>query len=968
MNEQIKKYCFFKEIENISKLTSNEISYNLSELNVIDLKFENKFNYLLCKVKKKNNLESIILKLRHFKIIKEFNSIYNRNILFFIPITIFFKTFIITLGSDFKEIIFGNDKTFLNISSVKIFSSDDYNQENIKTIKLLKYIDKNEIYIKNNFIKSIEPINDFLCFDISKDGEYIGIGLEKGEIILIHNALINVNLENNDIFYLMKCTNDNITNIKFSKNLQNEIIIYVTTINNIFYYYKKEGKFNFKKLNIEHGCLNKCFNINEENNKLLICSPIDNSISEIVNFEKGGCWLFEGKKNFVGYFKNNLVFIQNNNKEIKIYDNDNRIYIYSNQINNNNELKNETISSIFIDKIKNNIYLIKEEKDENDNEKINKKLITLREILPEKKLEYFYLNNDYILALNYIKKNPAEFSDKDLSEINKKFGDFYYNQGDFNNSVNQYIDTINNINPINILDKFLDSSKMDYLIKYLEKINSNNLHTNNISSTNKNYYLKLLLNCYIKQKQYKKMQEFIEKISSNQEKSTIIRYTIDICKETNQIDLAINLINRTNNEVNDVKIEVYIEMKKDFNEALNLLLKEKNLLIQVNSLIKYENILLNYNKEKTLKLIYQILNHLINLKNKKEVIVGGNEDYKKNVNKLKYEDLLDSLSEYEDIYEKILDFIIFNDKDFSKEIIHRKFVILMKKYLENKEKIYSDELVNLIKNTNIQNKIDQNYILTIFKTNNFKEGIIALCEILNLHNELMAYYMESKNYDNLLKICDNYSYMNKNILVQNLNYFIDQYKINKNTLNYIEILLAKISEMNLITPILLLEISKKMEGILKFNVLKKYINIILKEQINITENCSKEKEENFNKLFYITIQNKELKKIKILKLKNICDYCEKKINYKNKEDIICYCCKHTYHRMCLITLYKDKFEGDDICPKCLNKNNQLAQRMKQSDEQIKDHNNFFIDLNQKQKKFELIIKYLGKGLFKFKNK
>jgi hypothetical protein len=210
--------------------------------------------------------------------------------------------------------------------------------------------------------------------------------------------------------------------------------------------------------------------------------------------------------------------------------------------------------------------------------------------------------------------------------------------------------------------------------------------------------------------------------------------------------------------------------------------------------------------------------------------------------------------------------------------------------------------------------------------------------------------------------------LNKNILVQNLNYFIDQYKINKNTLNYIDILLAKISEMNLITPILLLEISKKMEGILKFNVLKKYINNILKERINITENSSKEKDENFNKLYNIRVQNKELKKVKILKLKNYCDYCEKKIDYKNKEDIICYCCMHTYHRMCLITLYKDKFEGDDICPKCLNKNNQLAQRMKQSDEQIKDHNNFFIDLNQKQKKFELIIKYLGKGLFKFQNK
>ena len=38
--------------------------------------------------------------------------------------------------------------------------------------------------------------------------------------------------------------------------------------------------------------------------------------------------------------------------------------------------------------------------------------------------------------------------------------------------------------------------------------------------------------------------------------------------------------------------------------------------------------------------------------------------------------------------------------------------------------------------------------------------------------------------------------------------------------------------------------------------------------------------------------------------------------------------------------------------------------MRQSEEKANDHNNFFMELKSRQKKFELIAKYLGKGIFK----
>ena len=168
---------------------------------------------------------------------------------------------------------------------------------------------------------------------------------------------------------------------------------------------------------------------------------------------------------------------------------------------------------------------------------------------------------------------------------------------------------------------------------YLEEINKNEY---NIKEEKRNYYISLLINCYIKQKKFKKLKEFIDKAYLNKQKS-IIKNVIKICKETNQLDLAMTIVEK--GKINDIKIEVLIEMKKDYNQSLDLLIKEKNILKQFELTMKYGDLLLENNKEKTLKLCYQILNHLINIKNGKEVIVG-NQDYIDKVKQIKYDDLI----------------------------------------------------------------------------------------------------------------------------------------------------------------------------------------------------------------------------------------------------------------------------------------------------------------------------------------
>lgn len=52
------------------------------------------------------------------------------------------------------------------------------------------------------------------------------------------------------------------------------------------------------------------------------------------------------------------------------------------------------------------------------------------------------------------------------------------------------------------------------------------------------------------------------------------------------------------------------------------------------------------------------------------------------------------------------------------------------------------------------------------------------------------------------------------------------------------------------------------------------------------------------------------------------------------------------------------------CIKCRNKHNILTKKIRQTEENADDHNTFFMELKSKEKKFDLIAKYLSKGVIK----
>ncbi|BFZ62617.1 Vacuolar protein sorting-associated protein 11 [Saitoella coloradoensis] len=115
------------------------------------------------------------------------------------------------------------------------------------------------------------------------------------------------------------------------------------------------------------------------------------------------------------------------------------------------------------------------------------------------KLDILYKKNLFTLAIN-LAKTEAEGS-VNVNEIYHKYGDYLYSKGDFDGAMRQYIDSIDEAQPSQVIRKFLDAQRIHNLTHYLEELHKRG-HANADHTT-------LLLNCYAKLKDVPNLEKFI---------------------------------------------------------------------------------------------------------------------------------------------------------------------------------------------------------------------------------------------------------------------------------------------------------------------------------------------------------------------------------------------------------------------------------------------------------------------------
>ena len=975
----MKKYQFFEEsldktnqnVNNASNKTSSLTLNDISPSGINQMQAIEDILFICGKAIHKINSqilrESLILKIINNKIYDEyrmFNKLYyDFKIKYFKD-----KFYFIVLGGDLIRFVKDKKEDELMVTSIKIYEAyhfiepkydkyiddnidgENYSKSLIKKIEILKKIDENEFILGLNTndksqYANYESFQNVISLTIDSNFTHIAISSIKGDIILISGYPDLIQCDKNKIRmeFLPKIIPKNreifISNIEFtsyiSKNNSNKIILYASTSSSVYYYQWKEEinssranenrNIKLKTLIEDKGAYNSCLNSN--NNFLIIALTNDNYLLEYKNLTLENSYYFEGNKIFINYFKEYILLITSNIKytTIQIYDKNNNFLLYS------NTTKRKILSVCCTQEF---IYIFLEESQ-------NKKyIVKIKEKENKIKFEIFYSKNEYDLATDYalkIKCHPSK-----LAEISRRYAEYEYSKGDYEIAIKQYIKTINYLEPNTVIEKFLEKNKLDYLILYLEALqnneefqkslinNNNNINGQDGNKINNIYLVGLLFNCYIVQEKLDKFKFFL-KNKNKKENYNIIKTAIDICIESNNINLAIEIAHNKN--MTEEIIHILIFKQNKISEALDILLpiikanKINNDIIneelivkeKLNLIIKYGQYFLIENNGEIPDLFFNRVSSFIE---GKKMYLEQNDIFK-----------IIQIFMVSDKY-----FKIFFDKidaygiEYDEKIIQRRIEL----FLEEKDENYKLNILKMLKDKKYMNKFNKENLMILFKYNKFKEGINMLKEISNQKQDLIQFYIENKNYDKLIEIIDNIILNNEKIEEKNINdkfnpdlsfiviilkFFISQKNKNadKKVDIYIKNILNKISNSSeLFFAHDFIKILYELNNEFSLDDLNIYINnIINKENLSLSTALYHLKE--INKSLEKTEKDIHSIKTEAIKFKlNKCNYCNMTINFP----CVFFYCGHSFHQTCLNGIKNNINEIKEInndkikCPRC----------------------------------------------------
>ena len=923
--------------------------------------------------------ESLVMKIFDNKIIDEYR-VYN-GVYYDFSIKIFEEQpYFVIVGGNFNEYIIDGQKELFMTTFIKIYNAtkfiknktgripvppglgptdEPYPDLLVKRIKLLKRLSDDKLVCdtEGDKMEGYESFQNINAFAMSDSFTHAAVSLDKGGILLIYGRpnLLECSTKEMKMIYLPKImVNDreaHITNLDFADLfIKNEMkrILYASTANSVYYYIWKyetekystaENKIQLKELNQDgKGAYSGCIAVKDK--YLLMGSSNDDFIGEYDNLEFGKTWFFDGKKTIFKYFNEYIIFVIFGETEssLQIYDKNNQFYVYY-------EVGPKKIIGICNDN-NNYLYAFYEETP------VKKYIAKLKEKKNRDKFEILFEKKFFDDALLYAES--LGFDKKKISEISLKHAEYEYFKGDFKKSIDEYIKTINYYEPSNVIQKFLEKSKLDYLIKYLEAIVHNIDFKIRDTEEHKNYTT-LLLNCYIMQEEFHKLTEYIDKKGQSFSQE-LIKTVIKVCLEAGNIDTALSIAKK--NQLIEEYLRILIIKLNKYDEAINILEESEKNELQITNQAKID-------------LYYKFGEYFLNTDE-------GREDYsdqffnsvhkfvennkavldKKDIVKL-IQIFLDSDKFFKILFEKMDSFHL----DYEKDMIHRRIEI----YLEDELDKNKDKILEMIKDERYVGKYDCQYLIMLFKNKNFLEGVEALSEFHKFNQELLSIYMDRKDYEKIINLCQKFGNNNTSFWWTTLDYFLNKEfrkTLNEEEINelnkYLDEFLQKLLESGVMVSANILDIINEKNNDISLNILNNFINKALEKEINSIE----EQKKKFNE--YDRQLNETVKEIKDLKTKayiinlNKCSDCGMPMNLP----FICFKCGHGFHNLCLGVNpgTKDKI----FCRKCKDKKIKV-------NEELKNNKNFYNTINSLDKlekeldknndKMTFIHKLYGKGLF-----
>ncbi|KAK9317120.1 hypothetical protein V1522DRAFT_399450 [Lipomyces starkeyi] len=406
----------------------------------------------------------------------------------------------------------------------------------------------------------MKKIWEITSFAVSGDLSSIALGLANGNVILIRGDLLNdKGLKQKVIFE----SSDPVTGLAFYEASKTSFLYIATTtrILTVFTSGKNQGQ--PARVLEEKGCGSGCMALKKSTGEILVAR--DDAIYFYTPYGRGPCYMYDGPKDSIFVYKSYLVSVSLSaassdasvqstlrrfvgsvpsrddpfdTTKFTILDTENKFVAYTGQFV-------DGVKAIFAEW--GDLYVLGGDG----------QLYRHQERDLQSKLDILYQRNLYSLALTLAVNAGAD--EKRVLVIYKKFGDYLYDKGEYDEAMVQYIKAIDGGEASQVIRKYLDSQRIYNLTSYLEE-----LHNRGIATAD---HTTLLLNCYAKLKDTEKLETFIK--SEGENLKFDLDTAIQMCRQGGYFQQAAYLAEKHGQ--NDLVVDITLQDLGDYRSGLRFI-------------------------------------------------------------------------------------------------------------------------------------------------------------------------------------------------------------------------------------------------------------------------------------------------------------------------------------------------------------------------------------------------------------
>ena len=440
----------------------------------------------------------------------------------------------------------------------------------------------------------------------SKDLSLCAFVLEKEIIFIVSKDKPIYKCKANELSVVKHKTEDNaaITNVVVansddpSNNVNKQIAFYYTTTFGVYY-----GSVNTSAVDITvtakqvenvEGVQSKC--LTTKHDEILVATT--SSPATIVHIKEDKVlyeYPFEGQQITYLHMHNDYICVSLTKDDVcclGIYDMKAKFYQHYEETESRVQHMCSSSASFW--------YLMKD-----SDETVSTVVVQLREAENKEKFDVFFSKRFYDCAIAYA--SSIRYSPKQIFNIRLLYAQHLYNTEHYQEALEQYIKTINYLDPSVVINKFYEGDKLNYLISYLEALRMDATFVSKINEEEQRGYTALLISCYIKQKEIAKLEHFVQGAGAEEQK-LIIETAMEVCKEQQEIETA-EIIAQKTNKIEYI-MQTLLEFKNEFNDALDVIERETKTQ-SINLLMKFGAKLLEKAKERTTQTAYCLIRDIV---------------------------------------------------------------------------------------------------------------------------------------------------------------------------------------------------------------------------------------------------------------------------------------------------------------------------------------------------------------------